>query len=235
MNLSAELDYFLLLKVLLNEQLFAGIEETYGFVKDFPISQGRVIRALNRLVRRHFLSTTTVSSPEASQSAYVPDSELYVLGLPYDFPDLKRADPEEIRRIIYSKMKDVERDIEWERKKKDTLEEIVRIKDEIRTASLKNEEIKGEIEVMKDKIEKSQIEILRNMIGIFAIFVSIFSFILIGAGGALSIRPETVEEFRNIIIVISLPILVLLLVTYFLFIGRKSWDDIQRIKEIIGI
>ena len=83
------------------------------------------------------------------------------------------------------------------------------------------ERIRNEISEMKTEIERSQEYILRNMVAIFAIFVSIFSFVLVGAKGALSIEITEFADLFKIISAMLIPIVLLLLLTFWLFVKKR--------------
>lgn len=74
-------------------------------------------------------------------------------------------------------------------------------------------------EIEKD-LKRSQEEVLRNMVAIFAIFVSIFSFILVGSASALSVQPKSLFDLFIVVLTIFIPILILLALTHWWFARR---------------
>lgn len=180
LDLLAQLDYYLLLEIILKfregKPVFS-LEEISDLVDDFSIPQNRILGAINRLERKGFIHSRLVKKKDGtSDIIYHSDEKRFsILGLPPTSKEIEKMDIERIKEIMYEKIREVGRDFEWEIRKKDTLQEIERIKEEM--------------EAMKGKMEESQNNMLRNMIGIFGIFVAIFSFIVIGANTALSIQP----------------------------------------------
>lgn len=205
-NLLAQLDYYLLLQIILEYQkgkLSHTIQEISEFVANCFIHPNRLISSLNRLVRKRFL----YSRPFQGETLYhLLFDKLHELGLPSDLDQLKKMDTKTIREIVYEKIDRVRKDIEWELKKKDTLKEI--------------EKIKEEMNVMKKEMEESQYQMLRNMVGIFGIFVAIFSFIVIGANTALSIEPKETPYIVIILLLVFIFTSLLLLIS--VYVSRKG-------------
>jgi len=96
-----------------------------------------------------------------------------------------------------------------------------RIPREVKEIKEEVERIGNEISEIETEIERSQEYILRNMVAIFAIFVSIFSFVLVGAKGALSLEIAEFNDLLKIISVILFPIIILLLLTFWLFVKKR--------------
>ena len=204
-----------------NERTFLTIENIRQSLEKQQISRKDIADSISHLRRRGLLSTTEQLSYDLTkiQVVHIVEKEMIVIvQLPENWRELPE---EEFNEIMY-------------RRAEKARERIIRWK-EVRRAPKEVEKTKQEIEGIKEELKKSESEMLRNMVAIFALFVSIFSFILIGAGGAVSIQPKTFDEFCALILVIFLPILSLLLVTYFLFIGKKSLAEIlDEIQRIVG-
>ncbi|MGC1122614.1 MAG: hypothetical protein WBA22_16140 [Candidatus Methanofastidiosia archaeon] len=75
---------------------------------------------------------------------------------------------------------------------------------------------KEDIEKMKEEMMALQENMLRNMISIFAIFVAIFSFLLVSVNTAVSIQPREVPEITIILLLTAVVLLVFLW-------AAKSW------------
>ena len=209
LDLLAQLDYYLLLEIILKfreGKLVFSLEEISDLAHDFSVPQERISSAISRLERKGFIySRLFKDKGKPSAVLFHPNvGRFSVLGLPPILGKIEKMDIKRIREIMYEKIREVGRDFEWEIRKKDTLEEIERIKEEM--------------EAMKGKMEESQSNMLRNMIGIFGIFVAIFSFVVIGANTALSIQP--VGFFAVGAIVGILVTIFILLILFLLVIKR---------------
>lgn len=119
---------------------------------------------------------------------------MYRMGVPVDPKDLN---DDELDELMHERMSEAKKRIEgW----------------------IKMENATKEIKEIEKELRKSQQEMLRNMVGIFAIFVSIFSFIIISSNSALSMQPREICDLVTIILVIIVPMISLLVITYFMFI-----------------
>lgn len=92
--------------------------------------------------------------------------------------DVNEISDEDLERLMYRKMLEAKKRIDgW----------------------MKIEKATKEIEEVRKELEKSQRDTLRSMIGIFGIFVAIFSFIVIGTNTALSVG---VRGYRDLFVIL---------------------------------
>lgn len=108
-------------------------------------------------------------------------------------------------RELENKVKELAADLE---QTKNSLEGDLEKKGEVLREDLEN--LRMEIEDAKEKFERSQGDMLRNLVSIFGIFVAIFSFIVIGSTIALSIEPKEVKGVCYILGLVAVILVVLL-------------------------
>lgn len=171
-------------------------ENIHKNLEIYHITKTNIADTISHLRRRDLVHTAFQISDdiEKIRIAHIVETEMSkIVQLPEYWRELSK---EEFNDIMYQRVEKAhERIIRWK---------------EVRNAPKEVEKTKKEIEGIKEELKKSESEMLRNIVGIFAIFVSIFSFILVGAGGALSIQPHTFDELCAIVLVISVPILLFL-------------------------
>lgn len=77
-----------------------------------------------------------------------------------------------------------------------------------------------EIKKLRQQVEESERNMLRNMISIFSIFVAIFSFVVVGTNTALNISMEGYIDVGIVLGIIFLFLFGLLYITKCLFINK---------------
>ena len=171
-------------------------------LNNYRIFEEEVAEAIYRLKREGMLIEKPKNHFDAFNLAVGPR-----IGLPVDWKELSE---EECDNLMHRRMKEARIQIKaWK--------EVRRAPNEVRKA-------KKEIESLKSELERFQRDLLGTMITVFAVFVAIFSFIIIGTNTAFKIQlTREVFSFKEIFLQVSallLPIFLilsaLLIISYFL-------------------
>ncbi len=167
------------------------------------ITRERILTSLFHLENKKlidFRPPPGISDPSMANSS-LNRWGFYRMNLPVD-PDPNMT-PEKIEELMRTKMLDARERIKgW----------------------MDIEKATTRIKKIEKEIEKSQRDMLRNMINIFGIFVAVFSFIVIGANTAMKIQPtQGFAEMLKQTTAFLLPIFLFILILLFLsdWIAKK--------------
>lgn len=209
-GLPAPLDCYLCIKMA--KSSFAGsfsFDDIKKLLDEVSLSDERIRSAIDRLDKFGVLDVNiyTPGGRTPEELIHLENTGHMVMKLPR-WADIHEMNNKELEKLIFEKIIKIREEIAFEVRKKNFFQEF--------------EGIKKEVEKTKEDILRTKEDMMRNMVGIFAIFISIFSFIIIGSSSAISIQPKGIYDLLKVSGVILIPIVVLLLLTYVLFIHHKS-------------